>query len=92
MLATTFGSIPFKKAKTPENVFLSKASDLMNEGKYTMTWAFNYVPGHNEWRKDLVTALDKYSKDNTDENWKEVENAFVEGWDTQYKASFGNKE
>ena len=92
MLATTFGSIPFKKAKAPENVFLAKANDLMNEGKYTMTWAFNYVPGHNEWRKDLVTALDQYSKDNTDENWKKVENAFVEGWDTQYKASFGNKE
>ena len=92
MLATTFGSIPFKKAKAPENVFLAKANDLVNEGKYTMTWAFNYVPGHNQWRKDLVAALDAYSKNNSDENWKKVEKAFVEGWDTQYKASFGKKE
>ena len=92
MLATTFGSIPFKKAKAPDNVFLAKANDLVNEGKYTMTWAFNYVPGHNQWRQDLVTALNEYSKNNSEENWNKVKEAFVEGWKKQYQATYGNKE
>ena len=52
-----------------------------------MTWAFNYVPGHNEWRSDLVDALDKYSKDQTNDNWNEVVKAFVDGWKKQYDAN-----
>lgn len=91
MLETTFGFIPFKKAKAPENVFIAKANDLLKEGKYTMTWAFNYVPGHNEWRKELVTALDNYSKDQSEQNWKIVEKAFVDGWKTQYDATIGKQ-
>lgn len=87
MLETTFGILPFKKAKFPENVFLKRAKELSNEGKYTMTWAFNYVPGHNEWRSDLVDALDKYSKDQTNDNWNEVVKAFVDGWKKQYDAN-----
>ena len=50
LLAKTFGSIPFKKAVTSENVFLARANELVNEGKYTMTWAFNYVPEVDDWR------------------------------------------
>lgn len=84
-LATTFGSIPFKKAVSPENVFLDKATQLVKEGKYTMLWAFNFTPNHSEWRKALVEALDTYSKENSDQNWELVKKAFVEGWETQYK-------
>ena len=91
MLETTFGFIPFKKAKAPENVFIAKANDLLKEGKYTMTWAFNYVPGHNEWRKELVTALDTYSKDQSEQNWEKVVKAFVDGWKTQYDATIGKQ-
>ena len=91
MLETTFGFIPFKKAKTPENVFIAKANDLLKEEKYTMTWAFNYVPGHNEWRKELVTALDTYSKDQSEQNWEKVVKAFVDGWKTQYDATIGKQ-
>ena len=85
-LATTFGSIPFKKAFPPENVFLEKANQLVEEGKYTMLWAFNFTPNHSEWRKDLVEALDTYSKDSSDKNWELVKTAFVDGWEKQYKA------
>ena len=92
MFATTFGSIPFKQTKAPDNVFLSKSNDLVNEGKHTMTWAFNYVPGHNQRSQDLVTDLNEYSKNNTDENWNKVKEAFVEGWEKQYQFSIGNKE
>ena len=84
-LATTFGYIPFKKAVPPENVFLEKATQLVNEGKYTMLWAFNFAPNHSEWRKGLVKALDAYSKDSSDENWELVKTAFINGWEEQYK-------
>ena len=84
-LATTFGYIPFKKAVPPENVFLEKATQLANEGKYTMSWAFNFTPNHSGWRKSLVNALDAYSKDSSDENWELVKTAFINGWEEQYK-------
>lgn len=89
LLAKTFGSIPYKKAAVPENVFLAKANQLANEGKYTMTWAFNYVPGVDDWRANLVKALNDYSTDNSNENWAAVEKAFVDGWAEQYKIKYG---
>ena len=85
MLATTFGSIPYKKAAVPENVFLAKAQEYTNKGKYTMTWAFNYTPNQKYWRQDVVSALFEYSKESTEEKWEKVETAFIEGWERQYK-------
>ncbi len=85
MLATTFGSIPYKQAATPENVFLAQANQYANEGKYTMTWAFNYTPNVDEWRAGVVSAMNQYDANQTAENWKLVETAFVQGWATQYK-------
>jgi len=90
LLAKTFGSIPFKKAVTPENVFLARANELVNEGKYTMTWAFNYVPEVDDWRADLVTVLNEYSISSTDENWALVEKAFVDNWEKYYKVKYGS--
>ena len=83
-LATTFGYIPFKKAYPVDNVFLAKANQLVNEGKYTMLWKFSLTPNEDDWRKDLVKALVAYSKDNSDVNWVLVKDAFIDGWEKQY--------
>ncbi|MCR4676758.1 MAG: ABC transporter substrate-binding protein [Sphaerochaetaceae bacterium] len=87
LLATTFGSIPYKKAATPENVFLAQANEYANAGCYTMTWAFNFTPNVDSWRAGMVSAMNQYDAARTAENWKLVENAFVQGWATQYKAA-----
>ena len=54
-----------------------------------MTWAFNYVPGVEDWRTNLVKVLNDYSTNNSNENWAAVEKAFVDGWAEQYKIKYG---
>lgn len=87
LLAGTFGAMPYKKAAAPDNVFLAQANEYSNQGKYTMTWAFNYTPNVDSWRAGLVSAMNQYDAAQTDANWKTVETAFVQGWATQYKAA-----
>ena len=84
-LAVVFGYIPFKKAVEPENVFLTKAGKLEDEGFYNMLWTFNLTPNVDDWRKTFVDALTAYTTDNTDANWELVKKAFVDGWADQYK-------
>ena len=86
MMADQFGPIPFKSAKTPENVFFQDAQKLMDAGNYTVTWAFNYTPNVNTWRAGVVDALTKYTKSGSDSDWNAVKTAFVDGWATQYQA------
>ena len=82
MLAEEFGPCPFKSAKTPENVFFADANDLTAEGKYVVTWAFNYTPAVDDWRAAVVDALGQYTAGTGD--WDAVVSAFVDGWATQY--------
>ncbi len=82
MMADWFGPIPFKAAKASNNVFFNDSTALLNEGKYVVTWAFNYTPDVDNWRAGIVSALEQYSAGVTD--WGEVEYAFVEGWATCY--------
>ncbi len=84
-LAATFGAIPYKKAASSGNVFLDAANTYSNEGKYVMTWAFNYTPNVDDWRAGLVSAMNIYDADQSDANWEKVRTAFVQGWATQYK-------
>ena len=51
MMAEQFGPIPFKNAKTPENVFFADANELLAAGKYTVTWAFNHTPSSSVVRE-----------------------------------------
>ena len=83
MMAEQFGPIPFKNAKEPENVFFKAANDLLAEGKYVVTWAFNYTPDVDNWRAGIVSALEQYSAGVTD--WGELEYAFVDGWAKCYE-------
>ena len=89
MMAEQFGPIPFKAAKTPENVFFAAANDLTAAGKYVVTWAFNHTPNVDSWRATVVTALAKYSADQSDANWAEVVTAFVDGWAYEYSVVNG---
>ena len=89
MMAEQFGPIPFKAAKEPANVFFADANRLISEGKYTVTWAFNYTPNVDSWRAGVVTALAAYSADQTDANWENVKTAFVDGWAIEYAAQNG---
>ena len=82
LLAEQFGPCPFKSAKTPENVFFADANTLTNEGKYVVTWAFNFTPAVDDWRAGVVDALGQYTAGTGD--WDAVVSAFVDGWATQY--------
>ena len=89
MMAKEFGPIPFKNAKTPENVFFAAANDYTAAGKYVVTWAFNHTPNVDNWRATVVTALAAYSADQSDANWAKVVEAFVEGWAYEYNMQHG---
>ena len=49
------------------------------------TWFFSVTPNVDVWRNDLIDALAEYTAGNG--SWKMVEEAFVKGWENQYKAS-----
>ena len=89
MMAEQFGPIPFKNAKTPENVFFAAANDYTAAGNYVVTWAFNHTPNVDSWRATLVTALAAYSAKQTDDNWAKVQEAFVDGWAYEYNMQNG---
>ena len=84
MLAEQFGPCPFNAAKTPANVFFADANALTTEGKYVVTWAFNYTPAVDDWRAAVVDALGQYTAGTGD--WAAVVAAFVDGWAAQYAA------
>jgi len=84
MMAEQFGPIPFKNAKDTENVFFNDANADLAEGKYVVTWAFNYTPNVDNWRAGVVAALTQYSAGAG--SWDDVVTAFVAGWATQYAA------
>jgi len=89
MMAEQFGPIPFKAAKASDNVFFNDANRYIAEGKYVVSWAFNYTPNVDSWRATVVTALAAYSADPTDANWEAVKTAFVDGWAIEYKTVNG---
>lgn len=83
-MADKFGEIPYKKAAENKNVFFRDAKALMEAGKYSVDWAFNYTPNVDEWRAGVVAALNNYDAGGS---WDDVVTAFVDGWATQYKAA-----
>lgn len=83
------GVIPYKSAPASSNTFLAAGNDMLAEGKYAVTWAFNHTPNVDAWRATVVTALTAYSADPTDANWDAVVDAFVDGWAYEYKVVNG---
>ncbi|MGN0733142.1 MAG: ABC transporter substrate-binding protein [Emergencia sp.] len=85
VMAEQFGVIPYKSAAETDNVFFQNCNQMIEDGKYAVSWAFNYTPNVNEWRATLVAAMNKY--DAGKGTWEDVEKAFVQGWADQYKAA-----
>ena len=83
------GAVPFKHCPDSTNKFIVDGNALLAEGKYPVTWAFNYTPNVDSWRATVVTALAAYSAAPTDANWEAVKTAFVDGWAIEYKTVNG---
>ena len=81
------GAVPFKNAPASTNKFVADGNAMLAAGKTSISWAFNYTPNVDSWRATVVTALAAYSAGTKD--WSEVEKAFVEGWEIEYKAVNG---
>ena len=84
MMAKEFGAVPFKAAKEAENVFCEAANQSVADGKYNVSWAFNYTPNTDTWRAGVKSALLQYSANGG--SWDDVVTAYVNGWATQYQA------
>ena len=81
-----FGAVPFKNAPEVTNIFANDGVELVNAGKYPVTWAFTVTPNVDSWRAGIVPALAAYSADQTDDNWQKVVDAYVTGWAIEYNA------
>lgn len=75
-------TIPFSNAFESDNVFYSQDSLYMSQGKKPVTWTFTTMPSE-EWKNAVGEALVEYAAVPTDNNWKLVEEAFVQGWANQ---------
>jgi len=85
----SIGDIPFKAAPASANGFSNAGAELLADGKYAVTWAFNLTPNTDSWRATMVTALAAYSADQSDANWNAVVEAFVDGWAYEYSVVNG---
>ena len=89
VMVEQLGAVPFKAAPASSNVFIVDGTEMLSEGKYTVTWAFNHTPNVDSWRATVVTALTAYSADPTDAKWADVVTAFVDGWAYEYSVVNG---
>ena len=89
MAVSTFGVMPYKNAVASTNPFLAQANAYLADGCYNMWWATNYQPNVDAYRATVVSALNDYNANPTDETWATVVTAFIDGWATQYKAANG---
>ena len=83
------GAVPFKNCPASSNKFIVDGNELLGEGKYAVTWAFNYTPNVDSFRATLVTALAAYSAAPSDATWADVVSAFVDGWAIEYNVVNG---
>ena len=75
--------IPFKKAIESSNLFVKQDAEMTADGKVPVAWDFSTIPSE-EWKNGVGSALTAYAADQTDDNWKAVESAFVDGWAEEY--------
>ena len=81
-LANDMGFVcPFKSAKPTSNALNNAMNDIVASGKYSVSWAFNYIPSE-EWKNGVGSALTAYAAGTGD--WDAVVSAFVDGWASEY--------
>lgn len=76
--------IPFKKAVKSDNIFVQQANQYVADGKKPVPWSFSTIPSE-EWKNNLTSALVRYADNQTEDNWKLVESAFIDKWEAEYK-------
>ena len=89
VMVEQLGAVPFKSCPASSNKFIVDGNELLSNGNYAVTWAFNYTPNVDSWRSTMVTALAAYSTDPTDANWEQVVSAYVDGWAIEYQTVSG---
>ena len=86
-LAEDMGFVsPFKKAKTSSNPLSKMANDYIAAGKAPVAWVFTTMPSE-DWKNGVGAAIVAYAQGKGD--WKAVENAFINGWKTEYDKANG---
>ena len=74
---------PFKKAVESPNLFVKQDKAYTAEGKTPVSWNFPTMPSE-EWKNKVGSALTAYAANQTNDNWKAVVTAFVDGWKAEY--------
>lgn len=88
-LANDMGFVcPFKTFADylPENTLVKIANDMIASGKSSVAWCFPTMPSEN-WKNGVGSALTAYAAGTG--SWDDVKAAFVDGWATEYQATFG---
>ena len=85
----SFGAMPYKNAAESTNGFLAASDSYAADGCYVMNWATNYQPNVDAYREVIVSALNAYNANPSDDTWAQVKTAVVDGWATQYTAVNG---
>lgn len=75
--------IPFKEAIPSPNLFVRQDTEYTRKGKKPVSWCFTIMPSE-DWKNGVGRALSFYAADQSDETWKEVVKAFVDGWKKEY--------
>ncbi len=78
-------TIPFKGAKQSDNPLIVIADSYVQAGKKPIAWDFATIPS-DDWKDGVGAALLAYAQNGqTDALWGNVRNAFVNGWETEYR-------
>lgn len=77
--------IPFKNAQASDNLFVKQDTEYTNNGLTPVSWNFPTMPSE-AWKAGVSSALKAYVLDKSDDNWKNVVAAFVDGWKAEYDA------
>ena len=88
-LVDQLGVLPYKDAPESVDPFYAQEQTYEDRGNYIMTWNFSYTPNVDEFRSNLVSALNAYNDSPSDSTWEGVRTAFVDGWAEQYKKANG---
>ncbi len=87
-IANTMGFLtPFKSfddGYMPSNPLVTIADEYIADGKTAVSWNFSSIPSET-WKDNVGAALTEYAQGTGD--WSAVEDAFVNGWATEYAAA-----
>lgn len=87
-IANTMGFLtPFKSfddGYMPSNPLVAIADGYIADGKTAVSWNFSSIPSE-QWKDQVGSALTEYAQGTGD--WSAVEDAFVNGWATEYAAA-----